>query len=64
MPIYGFEYLTWIPKTAMWTCEVDKLDARETWRNYWVDFPEQYPYNTALFICNPRFPLFVRTGAL
>ncbi|OWY96360.1 hypothetical protein PHMEG_00033387 [Phytophthora megakarya] len=30
MPLYGMEYLTWIPKTPMWLKEVAELDARES----------------------------------
>ncbi|OWZ15827.1 hypothetical protein PHMEG_00010474 [Phytophthora megakarya] len=43
MPFYGVEYLTWIPKPPMWLKEVVELDAREAWRNYWLDYPEKHP---------------------
>ncbi|OWY96231.1 hypothetical protein PHMEG_00033555, partial [Phytophthora megakarya] len=62
MPLYGMEYLTWIPKTPMWFQEVAELDAREAWRNYWLDCPEKHPYNTTFYPCNPDRPLFVTVG--
>ncbi|OWY93091.1 hypothetical protein PHMEG_00037640, partial [Phytophthora megakarya] len=62
MPLYGMEYLTWIPKTPMWLKEVAELDAREPWRNYWLDCPEKHPYNTTFYPCNPDRPLFVPVG--
>ncbi|OWY97059.1 hypothetical protein PHMEG_00032502 [Phytophthora megakarya] len=62
MPLYGMEYLTWILKTPMWLKEVAGLDAREPWRNYWLDCPEKHPYNTTFYPCNPDRPLFVPAG--
>ncbi|OWY93557.1 hypothetical protein PHMEG_00037005 [Phytophthora megakarya] len=62
MPLYGMEYLTWIPKTPMWFKEVAEIDAREPWRNYWLDCPEKHPYNTTFYPCNPDRPLFVPVG--
>ncbi|OWY95995.1 hypothetical protein PHMEG_00033854, partial [Phytophthora megakarya] len=62
MPLYGMEYLTWIPKTPMWLKEVADLDAREPWRNYWLDCPEKHPYNTTFYPCNPDRPFFVPVG--
>ncbi|OWZ20840.1 hypothetical protein PHMEG_0004702, partial [Phytophthora megakarya] len=50
------------PKTPMWLKEVAELDARETWRNYWLDCPEKHPYNTTSYSCNPDRPLFVPVG--
>ncbi|OWY99901.1 hypothetical protein PHMEG_00029018 [Phytophthora megakarya] len=48
MPLYGMEYLTWIPKTPMWLKE--------------LDCPEKHPYNTTFYPCNPDRPLFVPAG--
>ncbi|OWY97929.1 hypothetical protein PHMEG_00031424 [Phytophthora megakarya] len=62
MPLYGMEYLTWIPKTPMWLKEVAELDAREPWHNDWLDCPEKHPYNTTFYPCNPDRPLFVPVG--
>ncbi|OWZ08986.1 Gag Polyprotein, partial [Phytophthora megakarya] len=59
MPLYGMEYLTWIPKTPMWLKEVAELDAREHWRNYWLDYPEKHSYNTTFYPWNPDRPLYV-----
>ncbi|OWZ01074.1 hypothetical protein PHMEG_00027609 [Phytophthora megakarya] len=62
MPLYGMEYLTWIPKTPMRLKEVAELDAREPWRNYWLDCPGKHPYNTTFYPCNPDRPRFVPVG--
>ncbi|OWZ03373.1 LOW QUALITY PROTEIN: hypothetical protein PHMEG_00024907 [Phytophthora megakarya] len=62
MPLYGMKYLTWIPKTPMWLKEVADLDAREPWRNNWLDCSEKHPYNTTFYPCNPDRPLFVPVG--
>ncbi|OWZ08577.1 hypothetical protein PHMEG_00018853 [Phytophthora megakarya] len=59
MSLYGMQYLTWYSKTPMWLKEVTELDAREPWRNYWLDCPEKHPYNTTFYPCNPDRPLFV-----
>ncbi|OWY98891.1 LOW QUALITY PROTEIN: reverse transcriptase [Phytophthora megakarya] len=59
IPLYGMKYRTWIPKTSVWLKEFAELDAREPWRNYWLDCPAKHPYNTTFYPCNPDRPLFV-----
>ncbi|OWZ11422.1 hypothetical protein PHMEG_00015552 [Phytophthora megakarya] len=62
MPLYGIEYITWIPKTPMWLKEVVELDVRDPWRNYGLDCPGKHPFNTTFYPCNPDCPLFVPAG--
>ncbi|KAE8998604.1 hypothetical protein PR003_g23617 [Phytophthora rubi] len=55
---YSFEVLEWAPKTADWVAEVTELDARQPWRNCWIDDPASHPFNTTFAACNPEVPLF------
>ncbi|OWZ03757.1 hypothetical protein PHMEG_00024457 [Phytophthora megakarya] len=55
MPLYGMEYLTWIPKTPIWLKEVAKIDAREP------DRPRYVPVGHSLVFVEP---LIVRDPAL
>ncbi|POM68479.1 LOW QUALITY PROTEIN: Hypothetical protein PHPALM_15358 [Phytophthora palmivora] len=56
---YPFEVLDWAPTTDDWVRELRDLDARQPWRNCWVDAPAEHPYNTTFAPCNPNVPLFV-----
>ncbi|KAE9002012.1 hypothetical protein PR001_g16022 [Phytophthora rubi] len=60
--MYSFEVLEWVPQTSGWVAEVTKLDARQPWRNCWIDDPENHPFNTTIAACNPAVPLFVPRG--
>ncbi|KAE9306395.1 hypothetical protein PR003_g21256 [Phytophthora rubi] len=60
---YSFEVLEWVPRTADWVAEVTELDARQPWRNCWIDDPASHPFNTTFAACNPEVPLFVPRGA-
>ncbi|KAE9320362.1 hypothetical protein PR003_g17731 [Phytophthora rubi] len=59
---YSFEVLEWAPRTADWIAEVTELDARQPWRNCWIDDPASHPFNTTFAACNPDVPLFVPRG--
>ncbi|POM67711.1 Hypothetical protein PHPALM_16236, partial [Phytophthora palmivora] len=56
---YPFEVLDWAPTTDDWVRELRDLDARQPWRNCWVDAPAEHPYNTTFAPCNPNVHLFV-----
>ncbi|POM65854.1 Hypothetical protein PHPALM_18371 [Phytophthora palmivora] len=56
---YPFEVLDLAPTTDDWVRELRDLDARQPWRNCWVDAPAEHPYNTTFAPCNPNVPLFV-----
>ncbi|POM68026.1 Hypothetical protein PHPALM_15864 [Phytophthora palmivora] len=56
---YPFEMLDGAPTTDDWVRELRDLDARQPWRNCWVDAPAEHPYNTTFAPCNPNVPLFV-----
>ncbi|OWY98010.1 hypothetical protein PHMEG_00031333 [Phytophthora megakarya] len=49
-------------ETLDWSRELRVLDAKQPWRNCWVDAPAEYPYNTLFAPCNPEIPLFVPTA--
>ncbi|KAE9271553.1 hypothetical protein PR003_g30475, partial [Phytophthora rubi] len=36
---YSFEVLEWTPRTSDWIADVNELDARQPWRNGWIDDP-------------------------
>ncbi|KAE8970846.1 hypothetical protein PR001_g20310 [Phytophthora rubi] len=59
---YSFEVLEWAPRTADWIAEVTELDARQPWRNCWIDDPASHPFNTSFAARNPEVPLFVPRG--
>ncbi|GMF48455.1 unnamed protein product [Phytophthora fragariaefolia] len=59
----SFKTLTWAPSTAAWTAKVVDLDTRQPWRNCWVGFPAEHPFNTTFAPCNPAVPLFVPEGS-
>ncbi|KAE8878880.1 hypothetical protein PF005_g28344 [Phytophthora fragariae] len=59
---YSFEVLEWVPRTSDWVTEVTELDARQPWRNCWIDDPASHPFNTTFAACNPAVPLFVPHG--
>ncbi|KAE8915718.1 hypothetical protein PF005_g22177 [Phytophthora fragariae] len=59
---YSFEVLEWVPRTADWVTEVAELDARQPWRNCWIDDPASNPFNTTFAACNPAVSLFVPRG--
>ncbi|KAE9260075.1 hypothetical protein PR003_g34522, partial [Phytophthora rubi] len=40
-----------------WIAEVNELDARQPWRNCWIDDPASHPFNTTFAACNPAVPL-------
>ncbi|KAE9162904.1 hypothetical protein PF005_g30663 [Phytophthora fragariae] len=54
---YSFEVLEWAPRTSDWIAEVNELDARQPWRNCWIDAPASHPFNTSFAACNPTVPL-------
>ncbi|POM79982.1 Hypothetical protein PHPALM_2235, partial [Phytophthora palmivora] len=56
---YPFEVLDCAPTTDDWVRELRDLDARQPWRNCWVDAPAEHPYNTTFAPCNPNVSLFV-----
>ncbi|KAE9172073.1 hypothetical protein PF005_g26876 [Phytophthora fragariae] len=59
---YSFEVLEWVPRTAVWVTEVTELDARQPWRNCWIDDPASHPFYTTFAACNPAVSLFVPRG--
>ncbi|KAE9268359.1 hypothetical protein PR003_g31475 [Phytophthora rubi] len=59
---YSFEVLEWTPRTANLIAEVNELDARQPWRNCWIDDPASHPFNTTFAACNPAVSLFVPRG--
>ncbi|KAE9002800.1 hypothetical protein PR001_g18147 [Phytophthora rubi] len=59
---YSFEVLEWVPRTSDWVTEVTELDARQPWRNCWIDDPASHPFNTTFAACNPAVPLFEPRG--
>ncbi|KAE9296043.1 hypothetical protein PR003_g23853 [Phytophthora rubi] len=59
---YSFEVLEWVPRTADWVTEVAEVDARQPWRNCWIDDPASHPFNTTFAACNPAVSLFVPRG--
>ncbi|KAE8972680.1 hypothetical protein PR001_g26535 [Phytophthora rubi] len=59
---YSFEVLGWAPRTSDWIAEVNELDARQPWRNCWIDDPASHPFNTTFAACNPAVPLFMPRG--
>ncbi|KAE9055911.1 hypothetical protein PF010_g31966 [Phytophthora fragariae] len=61
---YSFEVLEWTPRTANWIAEVNELDARQPWRNCWIDDPASHPFNTTFAACNPAVSLFVPRGLI
>ncbi|KAE8902761.1 hypothetical protein PF005_g24178 [Phytophthora fragariae] len=59
---YSLEVLEWAPRTSDWIAEVNELDARQPWRNCWIDDPASHPFNTTFAACNSAVPLFVPRG--
>ncbi|OWZ05026.1 hypothetical protein PHMEG_00022960 [Phytophthora megakarya] len=59
---YSTEMLEWAPDTTDWFRALRVLDAKQPWRNCWIDAPAEHPYNTTYAPCNPSAPLFVRTS--
>ncbi|OWZ19368.1 hypothetical protein PHMEG_0006407 [Phytophthora megakarya] len=58
---YSIEVLDWAPQTLGRSRELHVLDAKQPWRNCWVDAPADHPYTTLFAPCNPEIPLFVPT---
>ncbi|OWZ14266.1 hypothetical protein PHMEG_00012290 [Phytophthora megakarya] len=56
------QVLDWAPQTLDWSRELRVLDAKQPWRNCWVDAPAEHPYSTLFAPCNPEIPLFVPTS--
>ncbi|OWZ15478.1 hypothetical protein PHMEG_00010860 [Phytophthora megakarya] len=59
---YSIEALDWAPQTLDWSRELRVLDAKQPWRNCWVDAPDEHLYNTLFAPCNTEIPLFVPTA--
>lgn len=59
---YSFGVLEWVPQTTDRVAEVAELDARQPWRNCWIDDTASHPFNTIFAACNPEVPLFVPRG--
>ncbi|OWZ01023.1 hypothetical protein PHMEG_00027666 [Phytophthora megakarya] len=59
---YSTEVLEWAPDTTDWFRELRVLDAKQPWRNCWIDAPADHPYNTTYAPCNPSGPLLVPTS--
>ncbi|GMF19783.1 unnamed protein product [Phytophthora fragariaefolia] len=60
---YSFETLTWAQSTAAWTVEVVDLDDHQPWRDCWMGFLTEHPFNTTFAPCNPAVPLFIPEGS-
>ncbi|OWZ00520.1 hypothetical protein PHMEG_00028270 [Phytophthora megakarya] len=56
---YSTEVPEWAPNFTDWFLELRVLDAKQPWRNCWIDAPAEHPYNTTYAPCNPSVPLFV-----
>ncbi|OWZ16909.1 LOW QUALITY PROTEIN: hypothetical protein PHMEG_0009232 [Phytophthora megakarya] len=59
---YSTEVLEWAPATKDWFRELRVLEAKQRWRNGWIDAPAEHPYNTTYAPCNPTASHFVPTS--
>ncbi|OWZ12598.1 hypothetical protein PHMEG_00014222 [Phytophthora megakarya] len=50
------------PSYLQYSTELRVLDAKQPWKNCWIDAPVEHPYNTTYAPCNPSAPIFVPTS--